>query len=56
MFHLLNLAREDEAFVLMTARIAPSAFEVELRDLRVAAARGAGGAAVAARRSCCSAA
>jgi chromosomal replication initiation ATPase DnaA len=34
MFHLLNLAREDEAYVLMTARIAPSAFEVELRDLR----------------------
>jgi len=34
MFHLMNLAREDEAFILMTARIAPSAFEVELRDLR----------------------
>jgi chromosomal replication initiation ATPase DnaA len=34
MFHLMNLAREDEAFVLMTARVAPSAFEVELRDLR----------------------
>jgi chromosomal replication initiation ATPase DnaA len=34
MFHLLNLAREDEAYLLMTARIAPSAFEVELRDLR----------------------
>jgi chromosomal replication initiation ATPase DnaA len=34
MFHLMNLARQDEAFVLMTARIAPSAFEVELRDLR----------------------
>lgn len=34
MFHLMNLAREDEAYVLMTARIAPSAFEVELRDLR----------------------
>jgi chromosomal replication initiation ATPase DnaA len=34
MFHLVNLAREDEAFVLMTARVAPSAFEVELRDLR----------------------
>jgi chromosomal replication initiation ATPase DnaA len=34
MFHLLNLAREDEAFVLMTARLPPSAFEVELRDLR----------------------
>jgi chromosomal replication initiation ATPase DnaA len=34
MFHLMNLAREDEAFMLMTARIAPSAFEVALRDLR----------------------
>jgi chromosomal replication initiation ATPase DnaA len=34
MFHLLNLARQDEAFVLMTARIPPSAFEIELRDLR----------------------
>ena len=34
MFHLMNLARQDEAFVLMTARLSPSAFEVELRDLR----------------------
>jgi chromosomal replication initiation ATPase DnaA len=34
LFHLMNLAREDRAFVLMTARIAPSAFQVELRDLR----------------------
>jgi chromosomal replication initiation ATPase DnaA len=34
LFHLLNLAREDEAFVLITARMAPSAFPVELRDLR----------------------
>jgi len=34
MFHLMNLAREDGAYVLMTARIPPSAFEVELRDLR----------------------
>ena len=34
MFHLMNLAREDEAFVLMTSRVPPSAFEVELRDLR----------------------
>jgi chromosomal replication initiation ATPase DnaA len=32
LFHLLNLAREDGAFVLMTARITPT--EVELRDLR----------------------
>ncbi|MGX9393173.1 chromosomal replication initiator DnaA [Nitrobacteraceae bacterium UC4446_H13] len=34
LFHLLNLAREHEAFVLMTARQPPSAFEIELRDLR----------------------
>jgi chromosomal replication initiation ATPase DnaA len=32
LFHLLNLAREDGAFVLMTARVTPT--EVELRDLR----------------------
>jgi chromosomal replication initiation ATPase DnaA len=34
LFHLLNLAREDEAYVLITARTPPSAIEVELRDLR----------------------
>jgi chromosomal replication initiation ATPase DnaA len=34
MFHLLNLAREDEACVLITGRVPPVAFEVELRDLR----------------------
>jgi chromosomal replication initiation ATPase DnaA len=34
LFHLLNLAREDGAYVLITARIPPSAFEIELRDLR----------------------
>jgi chromosomal replication initiation ATPase DnaA len=34
LFHLINLAREDEAFVLVTARESPSAFQVELRDLR----------------------
>ena len=33
LFHLMNLAREDAAFVLMTARTPPSAFEIELRDL-----------------------
>jgi chromosomal replication initiation ATPase DnaA len=32
LFHLLNMAREDSAYVLMTARTAPT--EVELRDLR----------------------
>jgi chromosomal replication initiation ATPase DnaA len=34
LFHLLNLAREDEAFVLITARVPPSALQIELRDLR----------------------
>ncbi len=34
LFHLLNLAREDGAFVLITARVTPSALPVELRDLR----------------------
>jgi len=32
LFHLLNLAREDGAFVLITARTPPA--DVELRDLR----------------------
>jgi chromosomal replication initiation ATPase DnaA len=34
LFHLLNLAREDEAYVLITARVPPSAQAIELRDLR----------------------
>jgi chromosomal replication initiation ATPase DnaA len=34
LFHLMNLAREDAAFVLVTSRLAPSAVEIELRDLR----------------------
>jgi chromosomal replication initiation ATPase DnaA len=34
LFHLMNLAREDQAFVLITARVPPSASQVELRDLR----------------------
>jgi chromosomal replication initiation ATPase DnaA len=34
LFHLLNLAREDEVFVLMTGRTLPSVFAVELHDLR----------------------
>jgi chromosomal replication initiation ATPase DnaA len=34
LFHLLNLAREDQVYVLITARIAPSALDIELRDLR----------------------
>ena len=34
LFHLMNLAREDGAFVLITARVPPAAFEIELRDVR----------------------
>jgi chromosomal replication initiation ATPase DnaA len=34
LFHLMNLALEDQAFVLITARAPPSALPVELRDLR----------------------
>jgi chromosomal replication initiation ATPase DnaA len=34
LFHLLNLAREDEAYILITAREPPSALDIELRDLR----------------------
>jgi chromosomal replication initiation ATPase DnaA len=33
LFHLLNLAREDQAYLLITARMAPSALQVELSDL-----------------------
>ena len=34
LFHLMNLAREDQAYVLITARVPPSASQFELRDLR----------------------
>lgn len=34
LFHLLNLAREDGAYVLITARIVPVNMEIALRDLR----------------------
>lgn len=34
LFHLMNLAREEAAFVLMTARVTPAAIEIGLRDLR----------------------
>jgi len=33
LFHLLNLAREDEAFVLLTARTAPAGWSLAIRDL-----------------------
>ncbi len=33
LFHVMNMAREDAAYVLMTARVAPAALAVELRDL-----------------------
>lgn len=34
LFHLLNLARESDAYVLLAGRTPPSAFPTELRDLR----------------------
>jgi chromosomal replication initiation ATPase DnaA len=34
LFHLLNLAREDGAYVLMTSRVVPVAMDIALRDLR----------------------
>jgi len=34
LFHLLNLAGEEQAYVLITARTPPSSIKVELRDLR----------------------
>jgi chromosomal replication initiation ATPase DnaA len=33
LFHLLNLAREERAYMLITARAAPAGFLVETRDL-----------------------
>jgi len=33
LFHLLNLAREEDAFVLFTTRSVPAAFPVAIRDL-----------------------
>ena len=48
MFHLMNLAREDEAFVLITAREPPSAIRDRVARSALAPARGAGGVAVAA--------
>jgi chromosomal replication initiation ATPase DnaA len=34
LFHLMNLAREEEAYVLITARVPPTELKIELRDLR----------------------
>ena len=34
LFHLLNLTREEQAYVLITTREPPSALAIELRDLR----------------------
>lgn len=34
LFHLLNMAREDNCFVLLTSRVLPAAMDIELRDLR----------------------
>src|SRR3569833_784481 len=34
LFHLMNLAREDGAYVLFTGREVPASLQIELRDLR----------------------
>ena len=34
LFHLMNMAREDQAYILITARVPPSMLPIELRDLR----------------------
>jgi chromosomal replication initiation ATPase DnaA len=34
LFHLMNLAREDGAYLLFTGREVPASIEIELRDLR----------------------
>ena len=34
LFHLMNMAREDGAYVLFTGREAPASLEIELADLR----------------------
>jgi chromosomal replication initiation ATPase DnaA len=33
LFHLLNLARQDDAYMLLTARSAPAGFAIGIRDL-----------------------
>jgi chromosomal replication initiation ATPase DnaA len=34
LFHLMNMAREEAVSLLITSRLAPSAYDIELRDLR----------------------
>ncbi len=34
LFHLMNLAREDGAYLLMTSRLPQTLFDIELRDLQ----------------------
>ena len=51
LFHLLNLAREDEASVLITARVPPVCVRDRTARSAVAAARHSRGVAAAARRS-----
>lgn len=34
LFHLINLAREERAYVLLTARTSPAAFPLAIRDLQ----------------------
>jgi chromosomal replication initiation ATPase DnaA len=33
LFHLINLAKEERAYVLLTSRLAPAGFPVAIRDL-----------------------
>lgn len=33
LFHLINLAREEDAYVLLTGRLAPAGFPITIRDL-----------------------
>jgi len=48
LFHLINLAKEERAYVLLTSRTAPAGFPVAIRDLasrlRAGAERRAGAA------------
>ena len=50
LFHLLNLTREDEAYVLLTARSMPTGWNVGIKDLASRLRRGAGGCAGTAGR------
>ncbi len=50
LFHLLNLAREEDAFILLTAASAPAGWAIATARSRLTAPRPAGGDLAAARR------